>query len=83
MQSPTTANQTGGLPRREFLQFLGAGALGLALSMRNARADAASGATGLPPFDLSPGPKKMRGVFPIGSTPFTPDDKLDLESLVA
>jgi dihydrodipicolinate synthase/N-acetylneuraminate lyase len=71
------------VPRREFLQFLGAGALGLALAVRSAKADTDSGSAPLPPFDLSPGPKKLRGLFPIGATPFTPDDKLDLESLAA
>jgi dihydrodipicolinate synthase/N-acetylneuraminate lyase len=72
-----------GVPRREFLQFLGAGALGLALSVRSSRAEPASSAGSLPAFDLTPGPKKLRGVFPIGETPFTPDNKLDLESLAA
>jgi 4-hydroxy-tetrahydrodipicolinate synthase len=51
--------------RREFLQTLGSGALGLALagSVRAATT------------------KPLRGVFPIGQTPVTPDDKLDLDCL--
>jgi dihydrodipicolinate synthase/N-acetylneuraminate lyase len=76
-----TPGQPAVLPRRQFLQYLGAGALGLALAAR--RASAQSGADGAPPFDLSPGPKKLRGIFPIGQTPFTPDNKLDLDSLAA
>ncbi len=67
--------------RREFLQYLGAGALGLALSARNARADV--DVSEPPTYDLSPGPKKLRGLFPIGQTPFTEDDKIDLDSLAA
>ena len=70
------------LPRRDFLHYLGAGALGLALSSRTAQA-VDFGAGTAPPMDLSPGPKKLRGLFPIGQTPFTADDKLDLESLAA
>ncbi|HVW22412.1 MAG TPA: dihydrodipicolinate synthase family protein [Opitutaceae bacterium] len=62
------------LPRREFLQVLGAGALGLALAARQARAQAPAAA---------PGGKQLRGVFPIAETPFTPDDKLDTDSLAA
>jgi len=63
------------LPRREFLQVLGAGALGLALAARQARAQAPAAPGG--------GGKQLRGVFPIAETPFTPDDKLDTESLAA
>jgi len=51
--------------RREFLQTLGGGALSLALAGRGY-----SGVT-----------KPMRGVFPIGQTPVTESDKLDLECL--
>lgn len=51
--------------RREFLRTLGADALGLALAGRG------DGATAKP----------MRGVFPIGQTPVTEADKLDLECL--
>ena len=53
--------------RRSFLQTLAAGVVGLALS-RTAESAAA---------------KPMRGVFPIGQTPFTESDKLDLECLQA
>jgi dihydrodipicolinate synthase/N-acetylneuraminate lyase len=51
--------------RREFLWTLGGGALGLALAGRGYPA----------------GTKLMRGVFPIGQTPVTESDKLDLECL--
>jgi dihydrodipicolinate synthase/N-acetylneuraminate lyase len=51
--------------RRDFLQTLGGGALGLALAGRG----------------YSAGTKPMRGVFPIGQTPVTQSDKLDLECL--
>ena len=73
------ANRSGEFPRREFLQFLGAGALGLALSMRKAAA-ADSDAPAAPP---SSGPKQLRGLFPIAQTPFTEDDKIDLQALAA
>jgi dihydrodipicolinate synthase/N-acetylneuraminate lyase len=52
--------------RREFLQTLGGGALGLAITGSSLAAAAA---------------KPMRGVFPIGQTPVTPSDKLDLDCL--
>jgi 4-hydroxy-tetrahydrodipicolinate synthase len=51
--------------RREFLRTLGGGALGLAVAGRS----------------YSAGTKPMRGVFPIGQTPVTESDKLDLECL--
>ena len=51
--------------RRAFLRTLGAGGLGLALASNG---DAA-------------GPKPLRGVFPIGQTPVTQSDELDLECL--
>ncbi|MGA2275923.1 MAG: dihydrodipicolinate synthase family protein [Bryobacteraceae bacterium] len=51
--------------RREFLRTLGGSALGLALA-----------GTG-----YSAGTKPMRGVFPIGQTPVTESDQLDLECL--
>jgi 4-hydroxy-tetrahydrodipicolinate synthase len=51
--------------RREFLRTLGGGALGVALAGRG----------------YSAGTKPMRGVFPIGQTPVTESDKLDLECL--
>jgi len=54
-----------GTDRRFFLRTLGAGALGLAFSG----------------VGESAGSKPIRGVFPIGQTPFTPDDKLDLDLL--
>jgi len=77
------ANQSSDLPRREFLQFLGAGAVGLALTgagaLRGAESDAPKMATAKP----RSGPKQLRGLFPIGQTPFTADDKLDLEALGA
>jgi len=56
-----------GSGRRAFLQTLGGGALSLALSNRGESAET----------------KPMRGVFPIGQTPFTPSDKLDLDCLQA
>lgn len=52
--------------RREFLQTLGGGALGLVLAGRGHAATAV---------------KPLRGVFPIGQTPVTPSDKLDLDCL--
>jgi 4-hydroxy-tetrahydrodipicolinate synthase len=71
------------LDRRDFLQYLSAGALSLALSVRSAKAvtDPNTGASAS--IDVSPGPKKLRGVFPIAETPFTPDNKLDLDGLAA
>src|ERR1039458_6883439 len=51
--------------RREFLHALAGGALGLALAGKGWSAPA----------------KPMRGVFPIGQTPVTESDKLDLECL--
>ena len=51
--------------RRAFLRTLGAGALGLAFSGVGQTAQT----------------KPLRGVFPIGQTPFTQADKLDLECL--
>lgn len=51
--------------RRAFLQLLGGGALGLALAGAGDSAET----------------KPMRGVFPIGQTPVTPSDQLDLECL--
>ena len=58
--------------RREFLQSAGAFALSVAMT-RNA--EAARGATA--------GGKPFRGLFPIGATPFTAEDKLDLDCLAA
>jgi 4-hydroxy-tetrahydrodipicolinate synthase len=65
------------LRRRGFLQLLGAGTLGLALSGRTLRGAGATGTT------AKPGAKQLRGLFPIGQTPFLEGDKLDLESLAA
>ena len=69
----------GELQRREFLQLLSTGALGLAL----AGAGCASEKGAAPTVAAGPrsGPKPLRGLFPIGSTPYTGDDKLDVESL--
>lgn len=60
-----------GTGRRDFLQLLGAGALGVALPGERLRAAPRSG------------PKSLRGIFPIASTPFTESDKLDLDALAA
>lgn len=81
MPSPKTSDQPAGVPRREFLQLLGAGALGLALSGRSAMAQADAPAAGAAPWRQNP--RELRGLFPIAQTPFTEDDKLDLESLAA
>jgi 4-hydroxy-tetrahydrodipicolinate synthase len=51
--------------RRAFLKTLGGGAVALAISRLSEAA----------------GTKPLRGVFPIGATPFTPDNKLDTECL--
>jgi len=63
------------LDRREFMQSAGVAALGAAALM-NSKAALASGV-------LEPGSKPWRGLFPIAQTPFTADDKLDLDCLVA
>ena len=79
---PSAPSTSTAVPRRQFLQMLGTGAAGLALSgcvSVNTGGVASSAPAPLPP----PGPKQLRGLFPIGQTPFTPDDKLDLESLAA
>ena len=54
--------------RRAFLKLLGAGALSLAVP--GGKLFAASG-------------KPLRGIFPIAQTPFTDDNKVDLDALVA
>lgn len=59
------------LPRRQFLQLLGAGTLSAALSRRSLFAAAAAEG------------KALRGLFPIGSTPFTPNNLVDFEDLAA
>src|SRR5262245_16444462 len=56
--------------RREFLQWLGAGALGLALA--DGRMFAAQKTSS----------KTFRGIFPVAQTPFTEANQLDLDSLV-
>jgi dihydrodipicolinate synthase/N-acetylneuraminate lyase len=59
-----------GKGRREFLQILSAGAMGLVIppSCISAAQNARS--------------KPLRGIFPIAQTPFTESNKLDLDSLV-
>lgn len=53
--------------RRDFLRQIGAGAISLALADRTFAAEG----------------KPLRGLFPIGQTPCTPDNKLDLDCLAA
>src|ERR1035441_4646630 len=65
----TTAPDAHG--RRDFLKVLGGGALASALAFNRLSAAA------------KPGSKPIRGLFPIGSSPFTDSDKLDLECLAA
>jgi 2-keto-3-deoxy-L-arabinonate dehydratase len=57
--------------RRGFLETFGASALGFTWAGQEAFAAS------------KPGPKPLRGVFPIGQTPFTEADKLDLDCLAA
>ena len=68
---PRQANRNFGNPtRREFLQWVGIGVLGLAVSRSKV-------------FALDPtGTKILRGIFPIAQTPFTAADQLDLDALV-
>ncbi len=61
--------------RREFIQTAGVAALGAAAMMAPGKA-MASGV-------LKPGSKPWRGLFPVAQTPFTPDNKLDLDCLAA
>ena len=56
--------------RRGFLGRMGAGALLLALADRGRAADGPKG-------------KPMQGLFPIGQTPCTPDNKVDFDALAA
>jgi 4-hydroxy-tetrahydrodipicolinate synthase len=79
MPSSIPSDSSTGLPRRQFLQFLGAGAVGLALAARGDGAQAESAPDAL----ASRRPRQLSGVFPIAETPFTEDDKLDLDSLAA
>jgi dihydrodipicolinate synthase/N-acetylneuraminate lyase len=58
--------------RREFLQSVGALAVGVTIFR-------AAGAMGFPILSAKP----LRGVFPIGQTPFTADGKIDLDCLAA
>jgi 4-hydroxy-tetrahydrodipicolinate synthase len=60
------------LDRRTVLKTLGAVAAGAAL-----------GRTGLAAAMSPAGGKTLRGLFPIASSPFTPEDKLDLDCLKA
>ncbi len=53
--------------RREFLRQIGAGAISLAVANHSLAAEG----------------KPLRGLFPIGQTPCTPDNKLDLDCLAA
>src|SRR5215210_5195764 len=61
-------NPTGTSRRRDILHLMGVGIFGLALSKVGLTANAA---------------KPMRGLFPIGFTPGTPDNKLDLDGMAA
>ena len=63
------------MDRREFIQSAGAAALGAA-ALLAPKAALASGT-------MKSGSKPWRGLFPIAQTPFTADDKLDLDCLVA
>jgi dihydrodipicolinate synthase/N-acetylneuraminate lyase len=65
------------LGRRAFLKTAGAILLGLGAAAL-LRPEEAEGEG-----RLNAGAKPWRGLFPIGQTPFTPDDKLDLDCLVA
>ncbi len=56
--------------RREFLRRFGAGAMALTFASNQTAEGAPEG-------------KPMRGLFPIGQTPCTPDNKLDFDSLAA
>jgi dihydrodipicolinate synthase/N-acetylneuraminate lyase len=63
--------------RREFLKTAGVLAVGLsAAALLPSEAAEAAG-------HINPGSKPWRGLFPIGQTPFTPDNKLDLDCLAA
>jgi 2-keto-3-deoxy-L-arabinonate dehydratase len=63
------------LDRREFMQRASTAALGAAAMMAPGNA-MASGV-------LKPGSKPWRGLFPVAQTPFTPENKLDLDCLAA
>jgi dihydrodipicolinate synthase/N-acetylneuraminate lyase len=79
MVTTTQTQNRGHFARRDFLRYFGAGALGVALagcSSSNTNPFAPAPAAG-----SKPGGKALRGLFPILTTPFTVDDKLDLECL--
>jgi dihydrodipicolinate synthase/N-acetylneuraminate lyase len=61
-------NRTGTSRRRDFLQMMGFGVSGLAFSKNGLSATAS---------------KPIRGLFPIGFTPATADNKLDLDGMAA
>lgn len=67
-----THTRSGDMDRREFLQWLGVGVIGLGLVHR--------GFVTVP--ERSAGTKRLRGIFPIAQTPFTAADKLDVDALV-
>src|SRR4051812_47979189 len=54
--------------RRQFLRMMGLAVSGLAVSNQAVRAAAG---------------KSLRGLFPIGFTPFTPENKMDMEGLAS
>jgi 2-keto-3-deoxy-L-arabinonate dehydratase len=61
--------------RREFMQTAGAAALRVAAMMPPGTAMASG--------QLKPASKPWRGLYPVAQTPFTPDNKLDLDCLAA
>ncbi len=69
------SNFQGQWNRREFMQTASATALGAVAMLAPGKA-MASGV-------LKPGSKPWRGLFPVAQTPFTPDNKLDLDCLAA
>ena len=69
MRSPEIGSPSN---RREFLQSAGAATLALSLSKAAGAMDKAT-----------PAAKPFWGIFPIGQTPVTPDNKLDLDGLAS
>ncbi|MDG7001868.1 MAG: dihydrodipicolinate synthase family protein [Nitrososphaerota archaeon] len=65
------------LDRREFLETAGVLALGLSAAALLTPKTAEANGT------IDPDSKPFRGLFPVAQTPFTPDNKLDLECLTA
>src|SRR4051812_23837075 len=61
-------NRTVASGRRDFLQTMALGLSGLAVSNRGMSAPAA---------------KPLRGLFPIAFTPFTPENRIDLDGLAS